>query len=148
MRKVLVVEDEVGVRRAITRLLNDRGFGTIEAGNGREAIQRLSEETPLAIIIDLFMPVMSGVELLKALRRNAYYRKIPTVVVTGASTNEVYGVPTVIKPNIEGLPRLIESLVAERGSTPVPTPADGVPQAQAAHASSPLVAGSAGSVAT
>jgi CheY-like chemotaxis protein len=138
MRKVLVVEDEVGVRRAITRLLNDRGFSTIEAGNGREAIQRLSEETPLAIIIDLFMPVMSGVELLKALRRNAYYSKIPTVVVTGASTNEVYGVPTVIKPNIEGLPRLIESLVANRGSTP--TPAEGVPQAQPAHASSPLVA--------
>ncbi len=55
MRKVLVVEDEVAVRRAITRLLNDRGFGTIEAGNGREAIQRLTEETPLAIIIDLFM---------------------------------------------------------------------------------------------
>jgi CheY-like chemotaxis protein len=139
MRKVLVVEDEVGVRRAITRLLNDRGFGTIEAGNGREAIQRLTEETPLAIIIDLFMPVMSGVELLKALRRNAYYRKIPTVVVTGASTNEVYGVPTVIKPNIEGLPQLIESLVAERNSTA--TPAEGVPQAQPGHsASSPLVA--------
>lgn len=138
MRKVLVVEDEVAVRRAITRLLNDRGFSTIEAGNGREAIQRLTEETPLAIIIDLFMPVMSGVELLKALRRNAYYRKIPTVVVTGASTNEVYGVPTVIKPNIEGLPRLIESLVANRGSTP--TPAEGVPQAQPGHASSPLLA--------
>ncbi len=143
MRKVLVVEDEVGVRRAITRLLNDRGFGTIEAGNGREAIQRLTEETPLAIIIDLFMPVMSGVELLKALRRNAYYRKIPTVVVTGASTNEVYGVPTVIKPNIEGLPRLIESLVAERGSTA--TPAEGVPQAQPGHSpSSPLVANGGG----
>jgi len=146
MRKVLVVEDEVGVRRAITRLLNDRGFGTIEAGNGREAIQRLTEETPLAIIIDLFMPVMSGVELLKALRRNAYYRKIPTVVVTGASSDEVYGVPTVIKPNIEGLPSLIESLVANRGSTP--TPAEGVPQAQPAHsASAPLVV-SGGSAAT
>ena len=147
MRKVLVVEDEVGVRRAITRLLNDRGFGTIEAGNGREAIQRLTEETPLAIIIDLFMPVMSGVELLKALRRNAYYRKIPTVVVTGASSDEVYGVPTVIKPNIEGLPSLIESLVANRGSTP--TPAEGVPQTQPAHtASSPLVASGAGSAAS
>ncbi|HEY4184123.1 MAG TPA: response regulator [Polyangia bacterium] len=122
-RAVLVVEDEVGVRRAITRLLNDKGFSTIEAGNGREAIQRLSEETPLAIIIDLFMPVMSGVELLKALRRNTYYRRIPTVVVTGASTNEVYGVPTVIKPNIEGLPGLIEALVATNSAIPEAQPA-------------------------
>jgi CheY-like chemotaxis protein len=138
-RAVLVVEDEVGVRRAITRLLNDRGFSTIEAGNGREAIQRLSEETPIAIIIDLFMPVMSGVELLKALRRNSYYRKIPTVVVTGASTNDVYGVPTVIKPNIEGLPALIESLIAN----------DAVPEAQPTRpSSSPLVATGAGGIAT
>ena len=54
--------------------------------------------------------------------------------------------PTVIKPNIEGLPRLIESLVANRGSTP--TPAEGVPQAQPAHsASAPLVV-SGGSAAT
>lgn len=137
-RAVLVVEDEVGVRRAITRLLNDKGFSTIEAGNGREAIQRLSEETPLAIVIDLFMPVMSGVELLKALRRNTYYRRIPTVVVTGASTNEVYGVPTVIKPNIEGLPSLIESLVAADSA---------VPEAQPTRTPSAALAASGGGVA-
>jgi len=114
MRKtILVVEDEVGVRRALARLLGDHGFRTIEAGNGREAIQRLSEETPAAIVIDLFMPIMSGVELLKALRRNSYYRKIPTVVMTGSGIAEVWGVPTVLKPNIEGLPLVIEKLLAD-----------------------------------
>ena len=114
MRKtILVVEDEVGVRRVLARLLGDHGFRTIEAGNGREAIQRLSEETPAAIVIDLFMPIMSGVELLKALRRNAYYRKIPTVVMTGSGIAEVWGVPTVMKPNIEGLPLVIERLLAD-----------------------------------
>ena len=114
MRKtILVVEDEVGVRRVLARLLGDHGFRTIEAGNGREAIQRLSEETPAAIVIDLFMPIMSGVELLKALRRNSYYRKIPTVVMTGSGIAEVWGVPTVMKPNIEGLPLVIEKLLAD-----------------------------------
>jgi ActR/RegA family two-component response regulator len=113
MRKtILVVEDEVGVRRVLARLLGERGFRTIEAGNGREAIQRLSEETPAAIVIDLFMPVMSGVELLKALRRNAYYQKIPTVVMTGSGISVFWGVPTVMKPNIEGLPSVIEALLA------------------------------------
>jgi len=114
MRKtILVVEDEVGVRRVLARLLGDHGFRTIEAGNGREAIQRLSEETPAAIVIDLFMPIMSGVELLKALRRNSYYRKIPTVVMTGSGIAEVWGVPTVMKPNIEGLPLVIEKLLTD-----------------------------------
>jgi CheY-like chemotaxis protein len=147
-RAVLVVEDEPGVRRAIGRLLADRGFSTIEAGNGREAIQRLSEETPVAIVIDLFMPVMSGVELLKALRRNTYYRKIPTVVVTGSTTAEVHGVPTVIKPDIGGLPGLIESMIAHRAMA-IESMAgerdasramvgDAIPEVQASRGSAPM----------
>src|SRR4051812_26761702 len=96
-KAVLVVEDEVGVRRVLARLLGEKGFRTIEAANGREAIERLAEETPAAIIIDLFMPIMSGIELLKALRRNAYYKKIPTIVMTGSGVAEVWGVPTVMK---------------------------------------------------
>jgi CheY-like chemotaxis protein len=110
-KAVLVVEDEVGVRRVLARLLGEKGFRTIEAGNGREAIERLAQETPAAIIIDLFMPIMSGIELLKALRRNAYYKKIPTIVMTGSGVAEVWGVPTVMKPNIEGIPDMVEAMI-------------------------------------
>jgi CheY-like chemotaxis protein len=117
MRKsVLIVEDEAGVRRALSRLLGEWGFRTIEASNGREAIQRLAEETPAAIVIDLLMPIMSGAELLKALRRNAFYRAIPTVVMTGMldpSVKDVLGVPVLLKPNIERLPQLIQSLLGD-----------------------------------
>jgi CheY-like chemotaxis protein len=118
-KSVLVVEDEAGVRRALGRLLGDWGFRTIEAGNGREAIQRLAEETPAAIVIDLLMPIMSGAELLKALRRNAFYRRIPTVVMTGAAPSdgvnvaEALGVPVVFKPNIEKIPEILRSMIAE-----------------------------------
>lgn len=128
-KPVLVVEDEAGVRRALSRLLGERGFRTIDAANGREAIQRLGEETPAAIVIDLLMPVMSGAELLKALRRNAFYRRIPTVVMTGAldsalsGVGQVLGVPVVFKPNLEHLPDLLISLIekAAASNTPAPT---------------------------
>jgi CheY-like chemotaxis protein len=130
-KAVLVVEDEVGVRRVLARLLGERGFRTIEAGNGREAIARLAEETPAAIIIDLFMPIMSGVELLKALRRNAYYKRIPTVVMTGSGVAEVFGVPTVMKPNIEGIPEMVSTMIlnaaaadAQAGVPLAPLPAE------------------------
>ncbi|MES1208032.1 MAG: response regulator [Pseudomonadota bacterium] len=119
-----MVEDEVGVRRALKRLLADSGFRTIEAGNGREAIQRLSDETPTAIVIDLLMPVMSGAELLKALRRNAFYRRIPTVVMTGAAVADIsnvpdlMGVPVIFKPNLERLPEILVGLINEL--TPAP----------------------------
>jgi len=115
-KAVLVVEDEVAVRRVLARLLGEKGFRTIEAANGREAIERLAEETPAAIIIDLFMPIMSGIELLKALRRNAYYKKIPTVVMTGSGVAEVWGVPTVMKPNIEGIPDMVEAMILTAAS--------------------------------
>jgi CheY-like chemotaxis protein len=136
-KSVLVVEDEVGVRRALGRLLGEWGFRTIEAANGREAIQRLTEETPAAIVIDLLMPVMSGAELLKALRRNTFYRRIPTVVMTGAldsnvtSAADILGVPVVFKPNLEQLPQILRSLIAASGASPpeeqpgpVPEPRD------------------------
>lgn len=119
LKSVLVVEDEIGVRRALGRLLGERGFRTIEAANGREAIQRLAEETPAAIVIDLLMPVMTGAELLKALRRSTFYRRIPTVVMTGAldsdvtSPLDVLGVPVVFKPNLENIPDILRRLIAE-----------------------------------
>jgi CheY-like chemotaxis protein len=128
-KSVLVVEDEVGVRRALARLLAESGFRTIEAGNGREAIECLAKETPAAIVIDLLMPVMSGAELVKALRRNTFYRKIPTIVMTGAldasvsNMGEALGIPVVFKPNIEQVPAILKRLVDETeapGATKVP----------------------------
>lgn len=125
-KSVLVVEDEVGVRRALGRMLAERGFRTIEAGNGREAIQRLAEETPAAIVIDLLMPVMSGSELLKALRRNAFYKRIPTVVMTGAletevpSVAQVLGVPVIFKPNLERLPEILANLISKARASATP----------------------------
>lgn len=116
-KSVLVVEDEVGVRRALGRLLGQRGFRMIEATNGREAIERLAEETPAAIVIDLLMPVMSGAELLKALRRNTFYRRIPTVVMTGAldaaasKAEGILGVPVILKPHLERLPEILDELI-------------------------------------
>lgn len=115
-KTVLVVEDDVGVRRVLGRLLTGCGYRVVEAGNGREAIQRLAEQTPQAIVIDLLMPIMSGAELLKALRRNPFYRSIPTVVMTGAlqqNVEEVFGVPVVIKPRIELLPDILSDLLGE-----------------------------------
>jgi CheY-like chemotaxis protein len=141
-KSVLVVEDEGGVRRALSRLLADWGFRTIEAANGREAIQRLAEETPSAIVIDLLMPIMSGAELLKALRRNAFYRRIPTVVMTGAapsegvSAAEALGVPVVFKPNIEKIPEILRGLMAD--TTPPPATVDVPTAAARAEVSGPI----------
>ncbi|GAA3401793.1 response regulator [Paenibacillus hodogayensis] len=71
MWKVLLVEDEVFVRRSLRQLVNweEMGFTiTAEAGDGREALERMREQAPDLVIADIIMPEMDGIELLKQTR--------------------------------------------------------------------------------
>jgi len=62
--------------------LEQQGWTVTEATNGRDALTRLNEARPDAIILDLMMPEMDGFEFLEEMRRKAEWRNIPVVVVT------------------------------------------------------------------
>ena len=62
--KVLMVDDEEQFRETTKKILNKKGFETILAGSGEEAIEKLSEE-PDVVILDIRMPGMDGHETLK-----------------------------------------------------------------------------------
>ncbi len=79
---VLLVEDEIDTREMLRRLLQKEGWRTTEAGNGLQALERLSEAQPDAILLDLMMPEMDGFEFLAQLRRSPDRRGIPVIVVT------------------------------------------------------------------
>ena len=91
MSTVLVVDDEERARRALTRLLAREGYDTVEASDGREALQALEASaapdvpTPDVILLDLVMPGMDGLELLEALHRHAQWKALPVVVLTALS---------------------------------------------------------------
>src|SRR5467141_5145926 len=61
---VLVVDDEDGIRQALTRFLSRLGYHVQAASNATEALQQLSAHNPQAMLCDIRMPEMSGVELL------------------------------------------------------------------------------------
>jgi len=61
---VLVVDDEDGIRQALTRFLSRLGYNVQAASNATEALQLLSAHNPQAMLCDIRMPEMSGVELL------------------------------------------------------------------------------------
>jgi len=80
---VLIVDDSPTIRRMVAaslRPLGDIAFD--EAGNGLEAIERLSVSTVTVIILDLNMPDMHGLDVLRFLQSHERYRRIPTVVLT------------------------------------------------------------------
>ena len=80
--RVVIVDDDPSARQLTGRLLRKAGWKVSEAGNGRIALQRIAEETPDLIIIDLMMPEMDGFDLIDALRRDSATHSTPIVVVT------------------------------------------------------------------
>ena len=59
-----------------------------QAENGRAALERLAEDLPNLILLDLIMPEMDGFEFLDEMRKTPAYRKVPVVVVTAADLTE------------------------------------------------------------
>lgn len=87
MGPILIVDDEFGIVEAIRDLLNDEGYRTGIALNGREALERMAEERPALVLLDYMMPVMNGPSVLAAMQKNASLRDVP-VVMMSASTPE------------------------------------------------------------
>jgi len=75
--KVLVVDDHEGLRQRIRAALERDGIEVCgEAANGQEAIQKVSEHSPGVVILDILMPVMSGLQALPEIVQSSPYTKI------------------------------------------------------------------------
>ncbi len=79
---VLVVDDSLTVRRASQRLLERHGYAVALARDGIEALERLSERRPTALLLDIEMPRMDGFELLATLRADAVLCGLPVLMIT------------------------------------------------------------------
>jgi chemosensory pili system protein ChpA (sensor histidine kinase/response regulator) len=80
---ILLVEDEVTLRQTLGSLLCVMGYSVVEAGHGHEALERLAEAIPDAIVSDLDMPVMDGRAFCAALAAHPHWNKIPILLMTG-----------------------------------------------------------------
>jgi CheY-like chemotaxis protein len=85
-RPVLVVDDDPDIRETLRFVLEDAGFPVYCAENGKEALEVLAaaERLPGLILLDLMMPVMSGDEMLRALKAVHALAQIPVTIVTAS----------------------------------------------------------------
>lgn len=86
-KKVLVVDDEVEVREVLTEYLAVQGFEVLEAGNGLEALLHVKHARPAAVVLDLGMPRLGGLEALKRIRK--FDPAIAVVIATGQLDDDV-----------------------------------------------------------
>jgi CheY-like chemotaxis protein len=84
--KVLVVDDEKDIVEVIQDRLEAYGFTVATAGNGLEALKKLSTEKFDGIFLDVKMPEMGGIEALEEIRKRD--KKIPIIIITSSSTRE------------------------------------------------------------
>ncbi len=88
MARILVVDDSSTVRKLIINILSKENYETVEAVDGVDALEKLSQNDVDLVIADLNMPRMNGLELIKTIRQDPLYADIPIVMLTTEGSAE------------------------------------------------------------
>src|SRR5207248_10941463 len=102
MTRVLVVDDDAGIRSIVAELLEDEGYTVDTADDGAQALQRAREAPPAAILLDLMMPVLDGWGFVGACRQQG--------ICVGVPVGRQVTVWVVVRPPLQGM-----VIWAERG---------------------------------
>ena len=81
-RSALVIDDEEPAREMLARILEKEGWNVIQAENGLAAMERMAEQRPDLILLDLMMPKMNGYQFVAELHKHDEWQSIPVVVIT------------------------------------------------------------------
>ncbi len=87
MSKILVVDDEVKACELLKRFLEAKGYDVIMAHNGEDAIEKVKNEKPNAMLLDIRMPGMDGIEVLKRVRE--FDKDVGIIMVTAVKEEDV-----------------------------------------------------------
>ncbi len=87
--KILVVDDMSTMRRIVKNILKQLGFNNLEeAENGQEALKKLKADTYGFVVSDWNMPIMMGIDMLRAIRADEKLKTIPVLMVTAEAQKE------------------------------------------------------------
>lgn len=119
--RLLIVDDQNGVRRLLYEAFSDEGYKVRMASSGMEAIKVVSQDMPDMVLLDIKMPVMSGLETLTELRKMS--RELPVMMMTAYGDLEVVeqakklGVKHyIIKPfDLNEVKMMVKGLMLEQG---------------------------------
>ena len=88
-KKILVVEDEISLRKALADKFRREGFAVLEAKDGEEGLAVALKEQPHIILLDIVLPKMDGMTMLKKLRQeNAWGKSVPVILLTNLSADD------------------------------------------------------------
>jgi CheY-like chemotaxis protein len=129
-RTILVVDDDPILRQVLCSAIDWIGFESIEAEDGDQALQTYLQKRPAMVITDIYMPKMSGIHLLRMIRR--YEPDAKVVLITGGTNYWQLAQDSESRPdgylekpfNITDLMELVRKLVLIRTPAKEPVPAE------------------------
>ncbi len=88
MKKVLVVDDNPVSRELIREVLESPQHRILEAEDGEEALEKLLKEEPELVLLDIQLPVLDGYEVLRRIRGNSRFARLPVIALTAFAMRE------------------------------------------------------------
>jgi len=85
MKRILIVEDKATSRELLRNILEPRGYAVIEAVDGFDGLAKASEGLPDLILMDLHMPKLNGMEVLRKLRADPRFASTPVIAITASA---------------------------------------------------------------
>jgi len=83
--KIVIIDDDIDTLRLIKLVLKKEGYQVIAANDGKKGLQKISQESPDLILLDVMMPEMDGYEVARRLRRDPLMAKVPILMFTAKS---------------------------------------------------------------
>lgn len=86
-KRILIIEDELPMLKALSDKFTDLGFSVTEAKDGEEGLRVAQTALPDLILLDVIMPKMDGISMIKKLRENDWGKTVPVVILTNVSAD-------------------------------------------------------------
>ncbi|KJU82405.1 chemotaxis protein CheY [Candidatus Magnetobacterium bavaricum] len=85
-KTILIADDSPSIRQVVKMALTEAGYNVVEAADGVEALSRIDETTVHMVLVDLNMPKIDGLDVIRGIRANPAHKFVPIVMITTESS--------------------------------------------------------------
>lgn len=87
-KRILIVEDDLSLNKALVEKFSKEEYEVLSAKDGAIGLQMALTDHPDIILLDIIMPVMDGMSMLRKVRRDAWGKSVPIIILTNLSSSE------------------------------------------------------------